>query len=286
MNNIGIFGVGAIGSLLSKYLIQNDKNKCFFFNRSLKKEIKISFHNRVKVIPLEISKDNNHHLDWLIICLKEYHFEDAIPMLTKLIKANTRVAVFQNGVDLSTRYHRYTKLENILETIIDCPIQRVQSSEFIQFIIPKVTLPKKTISEYFIQLFKGTEMDFEITEGFQEAQWIKLIESSSIGSIQSYTRQPCSIFQNEKYLNEFKILVKEGIEVARSEGVLLSDDLNHQLLTKLKTYSIHKGSSMLSDKLAGNELEINAKIGAIMKVAKRNKVLIPCSQGVYDKIHQ
>jgi len=282
MNNVGIFGLGAIGSLLTKYLKNNKTNQCFFFNRSVKTEINIKFKGRVDSFNVKLSPIENHQLDWLIICLKEYHIRHAIPNITKLVNDNTKVVLFQNGINLSSAYKELSKESKLLETIIDCPIQKIKPNQFSQFKKPKITLPDIPLAKDFIKLFKNKDLEFKTTRSFIESQWVKLIESSAMGSIQSYTRKPCIIFKEDKYLQEYVELVKEGIQVAKSNGVDINSDLTNQLLIKLKGYPENKGSSMLMDKLAGNQLELNAKIGAIIKIGERNGIDIPVTKRIRD----
>ena len=281
MKNIGILGIGAIGSLLTKYLIRNRANRYFYYNRSKKNRILIEFEGKRDDISIEVINHQVQNLDWLIVCIKEYHFQDAIPILNKLIGQQTKVAIFQNGINLTDRYKQFSNPSKLLETIIDCPVQRIYPNEYKQIGIPKITLPDNLISDEFIKLFIEPPIVFTKSDRFDELQWIKLIESSSIGSIQSISGMPCSVFQNEEKLNEFKQLVREGIEVAKSEGIKLNENLASQLLTKLKSYPLTKGSSMLSDKLCGNQLELDAKIGVIVKTAKRNNISVPESNRIY-----
>jgi 2-dehydropantoate 2-reductase len=284
MKNIGILGIGAIGSLLTKYLISNQTNNYFYYNRSNRDKVRIEFQGRYDDIPIKIATQHSQKLDWLIVCLKEYHFQNAIPTLNELIGLNTKVAIFQNGINLANRYNQFSNPSNLLETIIDCPIQRIKANELKQLKIPHIILPDNENAEEFIKLFKEPVIEFTKSNNFNELQWIKLIESSSIGSIQAITEMPCSVFQNSEKLNEFQMLVSEGIEVAKSEGIKINQGLNRQLLTKLKNYPRSKGSSMLSDKLLGNELELNAKIGVIVKIAERNKINVPTSKRVYNSL--
>ena len=284
MKNIGILGIGAIGSLLTKYLIRNRANRYFYYNRSKKNRILIEFEGKRDDISIEVINHQVQNLDWLIVCIKEYHFQDAIPILNKLIGQQTKVAIFQNGINLTDRYKQFSNPSKLLETIIDCPVQRIYPNEYKQIGIPKITLPDNLISDEFIKLFIEPPIVFTKSDRFDELQWIKLIESSSIGSIQSISGMPCSVFQNEEKLNEFKQLVREGIEVAKSEGIKLNENLASQLLTKLKSYPLTKGSSMLSDKLCGNQLELDAKIGIIVKTAKRNNISVPESNRIYNSL--
>ena len=282
MKNIGVIGIGAIGSLITKYLIQNQAHNYFFFNRSPKEIIKIEFQGKEDVIHISNSYPKQQKLDWLIVCLKEYHFKNAIPILSELIESDTKVAIFQNGINIADRYKQFSDSNNLLETIIDCPVERIGPDAYRQIRNPKIVLPESEIANQFMTLFTDPSIEFLVSNNFKALQWIKLIESSSVGSIQAINKLPCSVFQDPEKLREFIELVDEGILVARSEGIILDKDLDQQLLCKLKAYPETKSSSMLSDKLSGNELELDAKIGVIVKIAMRNGVNVPTSSRVYN----
>ena len=282
MKNIAVFGLGAIGSLLAKYIYQNKSNKYYYFNRSKKESIRIKYDNEVDEFPITLSDQITDKLDWVFICLKEYHHAEAIPRIRNVIDENTKLAIFQNGVHLSSNYTSFVNSQNILETIIDCPVERNEERLFLQHRPPKIFLPKSDIAFEFKKLYNDENVDIQIVDNFLSAQWTKLIESSAIGSIQAYTGQPCSIFEQERYLNEYIELVEEGVLVAKSQGVSLPDDLKEQLVKKLKAYPKTKGSSMLSDRLAGKRLELNAKIGVINDLAIRNSVYSPMTRKIFN----
>jgi len=284
MKNIGILGIGAIGSLMTKYLLVNPKNKYLYFNRSEKNEITIDFQGKQEYIKIETNKPQGQQLDWLLVCLKEYHFQKAIPTLKKLINPSTRVAIIQNGINLDYRYRQFTNESKLLETIIDCPVQRIGPDSYKQIRKPKIILPKNQLADEFAKLFNESTINLVKVNEFKEQQWVKLIESSSIGSIQTINKKPCVIFKEKDKLDEFIELVREGIEVAKSEGIEVRKELEKELLIKLKGYPENKGSSMLSDLEAGKELELDAKIGVIVKIAKKNKIHVPASRRIYDKL--
>ena len=282
MKTVGIYGIGAIGSLLIKYLTQNKENRYHFFSKSRKDGVTIYHKSSSDYFPIQLSSQLSHNLDWLIVCLKEYQIEAAIPRIRTLISPITKLVLFQNGINLSSPYLTYIKASSILETIIDCPVQRIKPDTYTQLKKPKIILPQSTLAKEFARLFSDGEIAFTLTDKFIEKQWTKLIESASLGSLQAYTGQPCSIFKQTEYLNEFISLVEEGILVAQSEGIELEVNLKEKLIQKLKAYPNSKGSSMLSDKLAGNRLELDAKTGAIIKTALKNKVETPRTQRIYN----
>lgn len=281
MNRIGIFGVGAIGSVLANYLSQNQNNQLHFFNRTEHQSVKLKYKQKENEILLKPLNQFTTKLDWLVICVKAHQVAEAKKDIEKLISKQTKLAIFQNGINLSNPYRDLILKSSVLESVIDCPTERMSSTIFNQIRNPIITFPKNPIAEEFMNLFVDDEIQLSQSQDFKKVQWIKLIESSALGSIQSLTNKTCAVFQESNYFEDFKWLIKEGIDVARSEAINLEYDLINQLLKKLKTYPETKGSSMLTDKLNGNQLELEAKIGAIVKVANQNDIVVPHSQRYY-----
>jgi len=281
--NIGIFGIGAIGSIIIKHLRKDLDYKYYYLNRSTRDVILIEYKGRITKINLELSNHIAVQLDWLIVCLKEYHYQDATEKLKSIISPTTKIAIFQNGINLSKHISYFSNPNNILETIIDCPCQLIEKQSYLQLRQPNVILPVHPLSELFRSLFTE-EMNVTILQDFVASQWEKLIESSSLGAMQVLHMTPCSLFKHEKNIEEYLLLIEEGVKVAHSHGVQLDHDLKDKLRKKLLTYPATKSSSMLLDKLAGKQLELEAKIGAIVKLADKNKIKIPTTLRIYHSI--
>lgn len=282
MNKIAIFGLGAIGSVLTKYLKTNKHNQLCYFNRSHKSTVGIVFNNQLVNLPIKKINQNNAPYDWIIVCLKTYHLAEAKRSIKRLIGPKTKIGIFRNGLDLTAEFKSMVPVSNILETIIDCPTQLNSDGNYLQLKLPNITLPESSLAKEFKELFFNSKIQIQFTKSFKKTQWKKLIESSSIGALQVLTGKPCVIFKDQKMVDQYRRLVIEGIIVANKDGANIRKEFADELLEKLKTYPDHKGSSMLSDKLAGRPLELNAKIGIIVKVGEKNNLDIPISKKIFN----
>jgi len=284
MNKIAIFGLGAIGSILTKYLIRDKNNQLSFFNRSPKTSIQISFKDEIETFQVTLSKSEEDDYDWVIVCLKTYHLAEAKRNIRPLVGSKTKIVVFRNGLDLADDFLDLTGYQNILETIIDGSTQPQQDGTYLQLRTPKITLPNHPSSQAFKALFSNSEIYFDIIKDFKKAQWEKLIESSSLGALLAIAGKPAIIFKNPIIRSQYIELIKEAIDVANSDGVIIPIEFSDELLEKLETYSDQKGSSMLTDRLTGKRLELGAKIGVIVEIGIRNKVNIPKSKMIYQEL--
>ncbi len=65
--------------------------------------------------------------------------------------------------------------------------------------------------------------------------------------------------------------------VARSDGAIIDKDFKDEMFKKVMAYPETKGSSMLTDLLAGRPLELGAKNGIIAKTGQENGIQTPIS---------
>jgi 2-dehydropantoate 2-reductase len=267
---VGIVGLGAIGSVIAKALHSNEKVELFYYTRTVKKEINVKYDSKITAFPIkcESLSESEIELDWVIVCLKAHQFRSAHDLLKSLIGHDTKVAVIRNGINLVDDMTPFTTRDMILPCIIDCPVQPDDEGHYNQLKHPVITTPETDLAIDFEILFPMQELTVIRSTDFKTDSWKKLIESASIGGLQCLTGQSCVIFKNERILNVYRKLIKEGIEVAKSEGAMISIEFEEHLISKVLSYPEHKGSSMLTDMLRGNKIELEAKNGVISKVAK------------------
>lgn len=280
MKKIGILGCGAIGSVISSQLFDNQKAQLFHYNRSEIKKINLETNSKLFSYSIDCQTviNENQKLDWLIICLKEHHFEQASNWFKNLISAQTKVAVIRNGINLKEPLLPFCESENILECMIDCPVQKDKNGVYQQFRNPKITAHICELADEFSKLFIEREIAIEQVEDFKTASWIKLCESTAIGALTCLTGKPCLIFQDEKMIELYLRILKECVAVGIADGANFPDNYISEMLSKLKSYPPEKGSSMLSDRLAGKEIELGAKNGAIMKIGKKVGMKTPLNE--------
>ncbi len=273
---IGVFGMGAIGHVITHSLGHHEAD-LLFFNRSLKDEFRLKFGKIIIENPIEaitIPRPING-FEWLIVCLKEYHYEKAIPWLQKLVSAKTKVVVIRNGLDLKGPLLPYLNPSQILETIIDAPTQMNSDGVYELLRSPKLLLPDNSLATEFQNLINQDFLSVRLVEDFKTKQWEKLIESASLGALLALSGETCWIFEDEKVVALYGQLIEEAIQVAQKDGALIVSNFKTQLIEKAKKYPPEKGSSMLTDRLSGRQIEIDAKSGVISRLGKRYQISIP-----------
>ena len=276
--HIGVFGVGAIGSVVAFELQENNtSNILHYYSRTLKNSIKLINDRKRHEIPIQIKIPpfENDNLDWLLVCIKEHQYPDAIYSISKLINPQTKIAVIRNGLRLKDPFLNFTDKGNILECSIDCPTQPAKDGFYEVFKSPVITVQGCKLANDFGKLFQNSETTVKQVIDYKTESWKKVCESSALGSILCLSGETCWIFENEKLRILFSDILKEGIKVAQADGAKIESDFEDKMLAKLYNYPKTKGSSMLTDRLNGNPIELGAKNEIISKIGKLKNLETP-----------
>ena len=271
---IGIVGIGAIGSVVSFSL--NEGCEIFYFNRSPKSKLSVELNGtrKTKTIALSTSQ-HTPPLDWLIICLKEYHIQGALETIKNLVHPNLNIALFQNGLALKTLYGKLTTPDKIVECIIDCPTEFIEEGCYLQRSRLAIILNGNENNYEFDLLFNKAVTSINKASNFHSAKWQKLIESSALGGILCLADDTCRIFQNEKMVHLYESVLDEAVQVAIADGAAISSSYKAEMVNKLLRYPYSKTSSMLLDQRNGKPIEINAKNGVISHLGKKHNIPTP-----------
>lgn len=262
------------------HALRDDYNS-FYFNRSPRNIIQLQFGEEQLSKEIHLTDPNDClTLDWLLICLKEYHYQDASAWLASLITSKTKVAAIRNGIHLKDHLLAYAREENILEVSIDCPTQQQDTGVYWQLRKGLLKIEDGALGADFTTFFNSRLLATQNISDFKTASWKKLIESSALGAVLTLCGQTCHVFQDSKLVDLYQQLAMESIAVAKADGAAIGLNFIDELLEKLHSYPPDKGSSMLTDRLAGRPLEVDAKNGAISRLGAHLEIATPTNDWV------
>lgn len=277
MTKIGVLGIGAIGTVTAFELQKNKAAQLYYFSRRPQNTLNLIQENSKIQIPAKVQTNATEvpQLDWLIICLKAYHYKGAKDWFEDLIHPNLKIAVIRNGIKLKSPLLKWIAENQILECMIDCPTERDAEGYYKPLKNPLISVPKGELATDFESLFKDTAIRLQQMDDFKTANWEKLCESSALGAVLCLTGETCWIFEDEKMITLYTDLMQEAIAVAKADGALIKPHFLNDMLVKLKAYPKTKGSSMLTDRIMGNPIELEAKNGIISTLGKQYGIKTP-----------
>ena len=278
MPTIAIVGPGAIGGILAAWLAQDPSNEVTVCARTRFDRLEVETpEGHIEASPRVLTDPAGAApVDWVLIATKAYDAESAARWLPGLRRANTPVVVLQNGVEHVERFAPYVARESIVPAVIDCPAERTAPGRMRQRGPSWIVVPDSELGRAFAPLFARTNFDVS-TGDFTTRAWAKLCINAP-GAISAILLKPTGIIELEPIAELTRGMVRECLAVGRAEGATLDDDVVERVVDGARRAPADSINSLLADRLAGRQMEIDARNGAVVRFGRKHGIPTPLNE--------
>jgi 2-dehydropantoate 2-reductase len=279
MARVAIVGVGAIGGALAGLLHTAGRHEITLCTRRPLNALIV--HTPVGDVQVNAQSvtDPAHAgaVDWVIVATKTYDAEGAAAWFPALCATGAPVAIVQNGVEHRERFAPYLSTGRLLPVVIDVPTER-QADGSVR--VRGATLMKAEdiqLGRDFAALFSGTTAKMMLVDDFTTAAWWKLC-INSVGALNALALKPAGILREEAMSRVALEMVAECVAVGRAEGAHLEDNLPEQVMAMYHAQPADSVNSLLADRLAGRQMESDARNGAIVRKGEKHGIATPMNR--------
>jgi 2-dehydropantoate 2-reductase len=276
MPAITIIGPGAIGGLIAAHLARDDTNRVTIAARTPFSSLVLETdEGRTETAPQVLTEpEQAAPADWVLVATKAYDSESAAAWFARTLRADTRVAVLQNGVNHVERFAAWLPRERIVPVIVDCPTERLAPGHIRQRGPLTLTVPATPDGRAFTGLFARSGARCDALEDFTTMTWWKLCLNAA-GVVNALTAQPAGIANNPLAAGLMRRIVDEAAAVGRAEGAKLAPDIADEVVGIYRNQPGDSVNSLLADRLAGRPLEIDLRNGVIVERGRRHGIPTP-----------
>jgi len=270
--SIAVIGPGAIGGTVAAWLAQaHDVTICartpFDGLHVATPEGVLEVQPRLLTDPAAASR-----VDWVLVATKAYDAESAAAWLPGLLGPRTRLAVLQNGVEHVERFAPYVDSARIVPAVVDIPAERDAPGHIRQRRSGTIVVPAG--AEEFVALFAHTPIAVSTTADFRTAAWRKLALNCA-GVVNGLVLKPAGISRDPAIAQLMRGLVAECVAVGRAEGAQLDGALIEEVVRHYREAPADSVNSLLADRLAGRQTEIDARNGVIVRLGEKHGLSAP-----------
>jgi len=280
MSRITLIGPGAIGCAIGGALTLAGHEVTFGARKAFARLTVQKENEPAMVFPARVvtSPANVPPADWVLLCVKAYQVPSAVDWLAAAVGPGTRVAVLQNGVEQRENAEPYVPTGTpIVPVVIDLPVSRTAPGEVKWKRIAAVTVPEGPDGEAFVNLFAGSFVTAETSDEFVTRAWLKLCSNAPSGAILALTGQRMRVMHEPGVADLARAILKETIAVGRAEGAKLDDALIERQMQFFLAATGDDGNSMYKDRMAGREMEWNARNAVVVRKAALHGIAVPVS---------
>lgn len=282
-----IFGAGALGSLLGYHLSKSCEVHLVARGEHLKalqeRGLKIVRPGGEEQIHLPSHSSPPHgrfHL--IILTVKSYQTELALPSLERLFREGTPILSLQNGLDNERRITEYIEREGlpagVLGGVTSCGATFVSPG-----VVAEGGLGRTVVGVYhrdgmgraertgkeFVRKMNEASLEAQWSEEIRMWLWKKSIVNSAINPITALLDvQNGYILTEAPLISLLKDVVDEGCRAASVAGIQLDrKELEGEVIRVLEETSSNR-SSTLQDIERGRRTEVESYLGEIIRIAE------------------
>ncbi|QHS21530.1 ketopantoate reductase family protein [Virgibacillus sp. MSP4-1] len=297
--NVVVIGAGAVGGYFGGKLAKNGES-VYFLVRSKRYEQLTQRGLNIKSVHGDFSFKPNlirepeeiANPDLVIIGLKNYHLEGAMPQIEKLVEQGAKLLPLLNGVEhldvLTEKFGREKVLGGLcyIESTLNDKGDIIQKSPIQEIIFGPLIAQDPAFLKKIERMMMDAELQVTYTDDILEEVWKKFIFITSLSGITSAVRAPIGVALDDEVTQKFlRSLITEVYEISRVRKIGLPDDTVDTVLEKLEIISPELTSSMHRDLQKGLPMELDSMHGYLLEQGEKYQLNLPCLRAVYALLH-
>jgi len=294
-----IFGAGAVGGYFGGKLANAGYPVTFLvrerrFEQLKKRNLRVqSYHGDFTITPnLAVKSEEIEQPDLVILALKNYHLEAALPQLEALVRKGAKILPLLNGVQHMEILTNHFGEENVLggvcyiESTLNNEGDIVHTSPMHDIVFGSLKDGQSLFINQIEDMFKQANVNIQQTDTIVSEMWNKFIFLATLSGITSATRQPIGVALNDSATKSLLIdLIKEIYQTAICLHIPLAEDTVEKITTKAEGLPPAMTSSMHRDLEKGLPIEVESLQGYILEQATKRGIQVPVIRAIYSLLH-
>ena len=227
-------------------------------------------------------------VDLVLLTVKTYQNDMAIPPLRSLIDSSTSILCLQNGMDSYQSITRLLQIQDPLpgaayiEASVQSPGIIRQSGTVVKIVFGELNGTLSSRGTEIQKVLSDSGIDTQFTTDILKTLWTKFLFISTMAGITCLTRETLAqLVPKEDWPNIIIDCMKEIEAVGRGNNINLENDVAKTTMDYITESLENMQASMHTDLMAGRPLELDALNGAVVRAGKLADIPTPINSLIY-----
>lgn len=293
---IAVVGAGGVGGYFGGKLAQGGIDTTFIARGATLQALK-THGLRVESIkgdftlPRVNATDNAASIgpvDAVLLTVKAWQIPEAAASIKPLLEAQTAVIPLENGMEAPSqiatalgREHALGGLCGIVSFVV-APghIRHIGAEPFVMF--GELDNRRSERVERLREAFERAGVRAEVPLDIHRSMWSKFLFIAPMSGVGAVTRLPIGAWRSTPETRELVTrAIREVLAVAAARGVALDDDAVQRTLDRYDGLTPESTSSLQRDVMEGKPSELDAQLGAVVRMGHESGVDTPVCEMLY-----
>ena len=228
--------------------------------------------------------DGSWTADLILFCVKGYHNEKALSDMSPAVGESTTILTLQNGIGGGDQIAKRFGSGSVLLGAAYIDAERTAPGKFAQRgSPPRIVLGEESGEETerataIADVLQRADIESEVSPNVLTALWSKVIYICALSGMTCITRASFSeVLETPETLGMTIQVMTEALKVGQASGVPLDDGLVDSVMAGFQEEKSGLISSMHTDLMSGNPLEVSLINGAVARIGKEVGVDTPAN---------
>ena len=228
-------------------------------------------------------------VELVVMTLKTYQTEVAVPSLEPLVGEHTCLLTLQNGVDSYRVLARAMGEDRVLPaaTYIACQVESPGVIRHLgdpgRIVFGEIDGQQTPRAQLILETFQAAGIPMELSADVVKELWTKSVFVTTLAGTTTSARASISrLLQHSESRDMVLSAMKEIEAVARASGVKLDADVVDKTMQYVETSAKNMYASMHIDVEKGRPLELDAMTGAVVRIGHQMGVPTPVNSILYS----
>jgi 2-dehydropantoate 2-reductase len=227
-------------------------------------------------------------VDVVLSCVKLWDVEQAAEQIRPIVGPHTAVIPLQNGIDAAERMIRILGDEPVMGgmafvtgTIVAPGVVR-QTGTYQQMTFGELDGRNSERGQRLRDLCEAAGFEGVLSADIMVPVWQKFILLVPLSGLNALTRLPLGKWREDRDLvNLYEAALRETVAVGLAEQIRLPPDSVDKALAMMRSMPPHHTTSMGSDLVRGNRLELPWFAGKVVELGRRHDIPTPVNGFIY-----
>ncbi|HEV7763788.1 MAG TPA: 2-dehydropantoate 2-reductase [Thermoanaerobaculia bacterium] len=227
-------------------------------------------------------------VDAILMAVKAWQLPDAAAGVQPMIGPDTLVMPLQNGIDapeiladIVGRDHAIGGLAAIV-SYLAAPGHVIHAASEPLVMLGELDNRRSERVERLREAFENAGVNAQIPPDIHRSMWMKFLFIATLSGIGALTRVPIGLWREDGDVRAMAdASLREVLALATARGIDLGDDALERTWRHYDDLAPESTSSMQRDIMEGKPSELDAQIGAVVRLAHESRVATPVSSMIY-----
>ena len=231
-------------------------------------------------------------VDYVLFCLKLWDTDSGAALIKPLLRPDTGVYSFQNGIYAEGRLAQLLGPQHIIGGYAATPASIVEPGVVRQFGqwctlgFGEMDNRRTPRVEALLAAYQRAKIDSLIEPDIEAALWSKFIFITTHSGATSFCRATEGPIRSDPWGRQFLVgLASEGEAVARAKGIKIADHFADYVMKQIDGLPPDAQGSMYTDLQRGARLELEWLNGLMVKIGEEAGVPIPSHRAVMQALN-